>query len=72
MNLISKLERLKGSYYNDVQIFDRPNGDICICLGHKSTRDEDAMIILPLGEQHLLFYDVPEDQELLEIINEGG
>ena len=72
MNLISKLERLKENFYDDVQIFDRPNGDICICLGHKATGDEDVVIILPLGEQHILFWDVPADQGLLEIINEGG
>jgi hypothetical protein len=72
MNLISKLERIQSSYYNTVQFFMRPNGDLCIAIGHQNCPDDDVLVILPFGQQHILFEDDPDDEELLNIINEGG
>ncbi len=72
MNLIEKINKLQSNYYNQVTIFTRPNGDLCIDLYHSNSLDGAAMIVLPLGEQHILLQDNPSDEELLNIINEGG
>lgn len=72
MNKIAAINRMKSSYYNTVQVFERPNGDLCINIGHNTSPDDDVLIILPLGQQNILFWDDPDNQGFLNLINEGG